>query len=112
MNAGDIVLIRLPQLSGLPKLRPALVLTLLPGPYQGLLLCGISTQMQRLVAGWDEPVGPGDPDFAASGLRQPSIVRLSYLYAADPTEIVGTIGRLEQSRTQSMQLRLAKHLTP
>lgn len=44
MNPGDVVLIPLPQFAGgTAKLRPALVLSLLPGPYQNVLLCGIST---------------------------------------------------------------------
>jgi hypothetical protein len=34
MNPGDVVLIRLPTFAGgIAKLRPALVVSLLPGPY-------------------------------------------------------------------------------
>lgn len=41
MKPGDVVLIRLPQAAGEPpKLRPALILALLPGPFQSLLICG------------------------------------------------------------------------
>ncbi len=46
MRPGDVVLIQLPQVAGgPPKSRPALVLALLPGAYQNVLICGISTQL-------------------------------------------------------------------
>ncbi len=55
MKPGDVVLIRLPQAAGgPPKLRPALVLALLPGPFQSLLICGISTRLRDLEPDWDE----------------------------------------------------------
>ena len=48
MSPGDVVLIALPQVgSAASKLRPALLLVGLPGPYQNLLLCGVSTQLQH-----------------------------------------------------------------
>ncbi len=60
MSPGDVVLIRLPQTSGgPPKLRPALVLGLLPGPFQNVLICGISTQLEELEPRWDEWSGFG-----------------------------------------------------
>jgi mRNA interferase MazF len=93
LKPGDVVLIQLPQIGGgTPKLRPALLLASLPGPYQNLLLCGISSQLHQLQANWDELVQPGDGDYAASGLHRASIIRLSYLYAADPSEVSGAIG--------------------
>jgi mRNA-degrading endonuclease toxin of MazEF toxin-antitoxin module len=49
MKAGDVVLVKLPQFGGGPlKLRPALVLALLPAPFQNVLICGISTRLQDL----------------------------------------------------------------
>jgi mRNA interferase MazF len=114
MNAGDIVLISLPQLGGgaAIKLRPALVLALLPGPYQNVLLCGISTQLQLIQASWDELIQAGDGDFASSGLHQESVVRLSYLYAPERTEITGSIGRIDPLRLTRLRTRLADHLRP
>ncbi len=113
MNPGDVVLIPLPQLGGAAsKLRPALHLADLPGPYQNLLLCGISTQLQHLEADWDELVDAADADFAGSGLHQTSAIRLSYLYAADPGEIAGVIGSIEPSRLDRLLQRLSDHLRP
>ncbi len=112
MRAGDVVLIRLPQAGGGPaKLGPALTLALLPGPYQNALLAGISTQLHLLEKDWDELVSRADGDFAASGLRQDSAVRLSYLYAADPTELAGVIGRVDPQRLRRLRTRLARHLS-
>lgn len=113
MNPGDVVLIPLPQFgSGAAKLRPALVLALLPGPYQNVLLCGISTQLHLIQATWDKLVQPADGDFAGSGLHQASVIRLSYLYAADAAEITGTIGRIDPTRLARLRTRLADHVRP
>lgn len=113
MNAGDIVLIALSQFAGgPPKLRPALLLAMLPGPYQTHLVCGISTQLRSQQPGWDELIQPGDSDFSRSGLHRTSIIRLSYLHAADPIEIAGVIGEVDQSRLDRVLTRLADYLRP
>jgi mRNA interferase MazF len=113
VNPGDVVLISLPQIGGgQPKLRPALVLSGLPGPYQSLLICGISTQLHQQQSNWDELLQPGDADFTVSGLRRASIVRLSYLYAADPSELAGAIGHIDGARLQRLCQRLSDHLKP
>ena len=60
-SSGDVVLIPLSQFADGPrKLRPALILASLPGPYQTNLVCGISTQLQQQVPDWDEVIQPGD----------------------------------------------------
>lgn len=108
MRPGDVVLIRLPQLAGGPsKLRPALVLALLPGAYQNVLICGISTQLEELQADWDEFIGPEDADFGDSGLHRASAIRLSYLSAAHTKELVGVIGRIAPERLRRVLTRLA-----
>ncbi len=113
MNPGDVILIPLPQLGGgSPKLRPALVLVSLPGPFQSLLLCGISTQLATLQPNWDELIQSGDADFASSRWRYTSAIRLSYLYAADPGEIAGVIGHIDPTRLQRLRQRLSDHLRP
>ena len=107
MKPGDVVLIRLPQATGgPPKLRPALVLAMLPGSFQNVLICGISTQLRDLQPNWDEPIDPNDADYSASGLRRMSAVRLSYLYAAESHEISGPIGRIGRERLERLRQRL------
>jgi mRNA interferase MazF len=112
VSPGDLVLIPLPQTAGAAKLRPALVLAALPGPYRDLLVCGVSTQLSQAVTDWDELIQPGDADFPASGLRLASIIRLSFLHAVDPAAITGVIGRIDAPRLDRLLTRLADHLRP
>jgi mRNA interferase MazF len=113
MTPGDVVLIPLAQVAGGPaKLRPALLLASLPGPYQTLLVCGISTQLSHLVPDWDDKVESSDWDFGGSGLHRTSVIRLSYLHAADPREIAGVIGRVDSARLKRLLDRLADRLRP
>ncbi len=113
MKHGDVILIRLPQITGGPlKLRPALVLAMLPGPFQNILICGISTQLHDLQPDWDELIDPNDADFPASGLHRISAIRLSYLYAADGSEISGVIGRINSERLSRLLKRLINLLAP
>jgi mRNA interferase MazF len=107
-----MVLIRLPQIGNRAmKLRPALVLALLPGSYQNVLICGVSTKRQLREHDWDELIGPSDPDFVSSGLNRESSIRLSYLYGAERTEIAGSIGSIDPVRLETLRRRLAKHLS-
>jgi mRNA interferase MazF len=76
------------------------------------LLCGISSQITNFLPNWDEFIDASDPDYIASGLHQPSIVRLSYLYAADPAETAGTIGAIDPARLDLLQTRLARQIKP
>jgi mRNA interferase MazF len=113
VTPGDVVLIPVPQVGGGPaKLRPALCLSDLPGPYQNILLCGISSQLHQIQTDWDELIQPDDTDYPGSGLHQASVIRLSYLYAADRAEIVGVVGRVDASRLDRLRTRLSDHLRP
>jgi hypothetical protein len=90
---GDVVLVTLPSVGGAPaKLRPALVLAALPGPFQVWLLCGISTQSHGLERGWDEAIEPNSATFALSRPHQRSFVRLSYIDSVEDADIAGRIG--------------------
>ena len=106
MNPGDVVLIRLPQLGGALKLRPALVVAMLPGPFQNVLICGISTRVQNLEADWDELVEVTASDFPRSGLHRRCAIRLSYLHAAEAREICGVIGQIDPARLDRLKRRL------
>jgi len=112
MKPGDILLVHIPVTVGSTKLRPALLLARLPGPYQNLLVCGVSTQTRQLESDWDEMIGRADPDFRESGLHQPSAIRLSYLYAAERSQILGRIGSVSKGRLDRLRTRLADHLKP
>jgi mRNA interferase MazF len=112
MNPSDVVLIPIPQTGGRAKLRPAIVLALMPGAYQSLLICGISTQTHTVEPNWDDSIDPTDPDFAASGLHQASVVRLSFVRAASPADIARSIGQIDRARLARLRQRLSDHLRP
>jgi mRNA interferase MazF len=113
MKAGDVVLISLVQFANAPpKLRPALLLGNLPGPYQTRLVCGISSQLHRQIPNWDELIQRGESDFSLSGLHCASVIRLSYLHAAASPELVGVIGYVDSARLARLITRLVDHLRP
>ena len=113
MTPGDVVLIPLVQIAGgSPKLRPALVLATLPGPYQSMLVCGISTQLHQQEPDWDDQIAPTDADFALSGLHRTSVIRLSYLHATDPRQVAGVIWRIDPARLERLLNHLADRLRP
>jgi mRNA interferase MazF len=113
MNPGDVVLVEMPQFGGGKlKLRPALLLALLPGPFQTALVCGISTLLKPLPANWDELVDSSDGDFVISGLHSSSVIRLSYLYAVTPQQIITQIGSIDPARLTRLRSRLSDHLRP
>lgn len=111
MNPGDVVLISFPTWGGgPPKLRPTVILTMLPGPYQETLTCGISTQLHDLRPDWDELIDANATDFERTGLRHPSAVRLSFLYGAAKSEVSGVIGRVDAARLARLRNRLSRLL--
>jgi mRNA interferase MazF len=113
MNPGDIVLAHLAEAApGPSKLRPALLLVMLPGSYQTLLLCGISTSLRNVLANWDETIQPGDSDFGSSGLHRASVIRLGYLQSATLADVQGPIGRIDPGRLNRLRTRLADHTRP
>ena len=111
MNPGDVILVSMPRLDGgAAKLRPAVVLARLPGSAGDLLVCGVSTQLRHQEAGWDELVEATDPEFVATGLRESSLVRLSYLSPVAPQQVAGIIGQLSEARAARLRERPANLL--
>lgn len=111
MSPGDVVIASLPQSNGAEKLRPAILLAYMP-PYGDWLVCGVSTQLHHEVEGFDEILSPPSPDFSATGLRQPSLIRLGFVSTLPPDQIGGSLGKIGSARLQSLLVRLARHLSP
>ena len=110
MTEGDIVLVPLPQADGQLKARPGLVLRNLP-PFNDLLVCGISTQLHQEAKGFDDIIATDDADFADSGLRATSLIRLGFLGVVPTQVIMGSIGTVDPNRHQKLLQRLADYLT-
>jgi mRNA interferase MazF len=114
MRPGSVVLVRIPgaaEGATRPKLRPALVLADLPGPYQNLLVCGISARLENLEPDWDELIADSDADFAASGLHRTSAIRPSFLAAVVSEAVAGRIGAVSAARLEKIIARLVGRLS-
>jgi mRNA interferase MazF len=93
------------------KLRPALLLGKLPGEYDDWLICMISSQIQHCVPGFDEIVQETDTDFAGSGLKLSSVIRIGRLAVVEGEILLGAIGQIALERLQRIKSRLAEWLT-
>jgi mRNA interferase MazF len=109
MNEGDIALAPLPQANGQIKNRPVVLLRRLP-PFSDFLVCGVSTQLQQRVAGFDEIIGSDDKEFTASGLKAASLIRLGFLAVLPDSALLGKIGLLSPERRQRLLANLCRHL--
>ena len=110
MNEGDIVLAPLPQADGRIKNRPAVLLRRLP-PFGDWLVCGVSTQVHQGVADFDELIAPSDPEFANTGLKAASIIRLGFLAVLPEAVLLGTIGSISHDRHHRLLANLCRHLS-
>jgi mRNA interferase MazF len=108
---GGIALVSLPQADGIIKPHPAVLLRRMP-PFDDWLVCGVSTQLQQRVAGFDELVGPSDADFADSGLKAPSIIRQGFVSTLPVRRFHGVIGSISPERHRRLLRRLSDHLRP
>lgn len=111
MKEGNVVLVALRQADRQVKKRPAVVLREMP-LHRDLLVCGISTQRELRVVGFDEAIGPGDADFVASGLLAPSLIRLGFLAVVARHEIGGSIGAISPERHRRLLRTLSAYLAP
>ncbi len=109
VEESKVVLAPLPQADGQIKIRPAVALRLMPS-FGDILVCGISTQLHQQIVGFDEIISSSDADFAASGLRFDSLIRLDFLTAQPLLEIVGVIGAISPERHARLLRRLSRYL--
>ncbi|MSR65012.1 MAG: transcriptional regulator [Verrucomicrobiae bacterium] len=110
MNEGDIALAPLPQVDGQIKNRPVVLLRRLP-PFDDLLVCGVSTQLHHQVANFDEVLNPSDAEYAASGLKAASLIRLGFLAVLPEASLLGKIGSLSSERHRRLLSNLCRHLS-
>ncbi|MBC7618154.1 MAG: type II toxin-antitoxin system PemK/MazF family toxin [Candidatus Saccharibacteria bacterium] len=108
-HAGQIVLTPFPytDLSG-AKLRPVLLLRQASARFDDWLVCMVSSQLQQAETGLDELISPGDEDYVATGLKMPSVLRLSRLAVVDGAVLVGAIGEISHARLLTVRQRLAE----
>lgn len=105
---GQTILFRFPQTDQIAgKLRPALVLRELPGPYNDWLICMVSSQLSRRIPDFDEIITPDDMDFSDSGFKIPSLIRISRLAVVDAGIFLGKLGQVDASRVIRIKQKLS-----
>ena len=111
-QAGQIVLFGFPQTNlEAGKLRPALLLGKLPGPYDDWLICMISSQTQHYINQFDEMVREEDSDFSESGLKKASVIRVGRLAVVEGHILLGAIGAITSERRERIKQHLAAWIT-
>ena len=109
MHEGNVILTPVPQADGAVKNRPAIILREMP-LYRDLFVCGVSTQLYQQVKGFDEIILPSDTDFASSGLKSASLIRLGFLAVLPRSRIIGTIGSISPERHKRLLKTLSDYL--
>lgn len=111
IHEGQVVLFRFPHPDQTTnKLRPALILSKLPGYQNDWLVCMISTQLSQEVKGFDELIQPTDSDFATSGLKRPSLIRIGRIAVTHQSILQGAIGEIDDQRLQRIRRKLSDWL--
>lgn len=109
---GQMVLFHFPQTDlSEGKLRPALLVGSLPGPYDDWLICMISSQTHQYIEGFDEIVAEEDADFGDSGLKRTSIIRTGRLAVVEADMLAGRIGHISPDRLNRLRKKIAGWLT-
>jgi mRNA interferase MazF len=109
MEEGSIVRIDLAQADGKIKVRPVLLLKQVP-PFNDWLTCGISSSLGLEVKGFDHVIHDNESDFANTGLKHTSVIRLGFLGTVPKERISGPIGSLSKQTHLLLCNRLADHL--
>ncbi len=108
---GTITLIRFPQTDlAAGRLRPALILAKIPGPYDDWLICMISSRLRQHAEPLDEIVDTEDSDFARSGLKVRSVFRVGRLAVVEESLLEGVLGEISSDRLRRIRERLATWL--
>lgn len=108
IQEGQITLFRFPQTDQAPgKLRPALVLRKIPGPYDDWLICMVSSQLSQELLEFDIVLYENDSDFEQSGLKTSSVIRISRLAVVNKDILLGSVGNISDEHLSLIKSRLS-----
>ncbi|MGA9382420.1 MAG: type II toxin-antitoxin system PemK/MazF family toxin [Phormidium sp.] len=112
MTKGKVVLVPFPfdDLSS-TKVRPAVCLTNPIGPYEHIILAFVTSKIPRNLLATDIVLDTTHPDFAASGLDQPSTIRLDRLMTVRKSIIRRELGELSLETQAQIADKLCRLLT-
>ena len=105
LKEGDVILLPVGQ-NG--KWRPAICLRKMPPNYNEFLVCGLSTQLDLCIKGFDEIVKPSDDNLRR--LQGESVIRLGFLDRVRIWDVPGSIGFISLERHRRLLKRLSKYL--
>jgi mRNA interferase MazF len=106
---GKVVLVPFPfdDRSG-SKVRPAVCLTEPVGPHRHVVLAFVTSQADPAPVPSDLVLDPRDPDFAQTGLRLLSTLRLHRLMTASTALIRRELGQLSPAHLAAVDARLRR----
>jgi len=67
----------------------------------------LSTQLTQQVDGLDEQIGKDDKDFKDSGLKAPSLFRISRIAMVEKSIFLGVIGSISRARLSRIKTALS-----
>jgi mRNA interferase MazF len=73
-------------------------LSQVPGRFDDWLICMISSQLRHVLSGIDEVTRDSAADFARSGLKAASVLRISLLDVVDGAVLMGAVGEVSPDR--------------
>lgn len=113
MKAGKIVLFKFPQTNlEEGRLRPALVITKLPGDFDDWLICMISTRKHQFQSQYDEIIVEDSDEFKTSGLKSESIIRSTRLAVVQEDILMGSIGNISNKLLNKIRKNLSNWIKP
>ena len=71
------------------------------------MVCMISTQLPQAIEGFDEVVSQDQPDFPISGLKAPSVIRVTRLAVVAADSFEGAVGEIGPERLQRIRHKIA-----
>lgn len=106
-TAAQVVVFRFPQTDkARGKLRPALLISQVPGPFDDSLVCMITSQLRHQVDHFDEVVRTDVENFGTSGSKSESLIRLGRLAVVDGSVLLGAIGQIADSRIERIKRKI------
>lgn len=110
-QAGQIALMPFPYTDlSHSKRRPVLLLRQLDLQQDDWLVCMISSQLHQVHPSLDWILAPADPEFIDTGLKVPSVFRLSRLAVLDGSLLLGQLGSVSNLRLQGLKVQLSHWL--
>lgn len=86
-------------------------IVLFPCPHEDWLICMVSSQLRHEIPGVDEIIHDTDSDFANTGLKTTSVIRIARLAAVSADILQGAIGSLAEQRLVHIRTRIANWIT-